>query len=431
MATYYVRKDGNDATGDGSTGNPWLTLNKALSVITSGDTVNFGDGIYQEDNEGMGYCWINARHYASTVTFQAEKGAAGDVTLQGLTSTSLNVRVNNSEHITFKWIKFVSRVYTQDDAFDLRNSNLSYIQFDDCTFTALSDPGHANSAFYGTQSAGFTWSHITLNRCTFNQIGADLCDGLRLSRGAADDVIDAVTVIDCVSTVTRFAIFMRGVTNLYMQNCSGSSSGALGVAGYIGDDADSCIYTTSGLIENCIFSSVSSHSFLIGAGCEDLVATNCTVYGGDYGIVIKQNINTDVEYCTVFGGSVSGIYCKAAIDPIVKHNHITNYRGSLFKVGKGTVDKCSGVIFEHNMLIATGSAGCLEWTDDTGDAGGGVCDYNKYGPRGSGLLGSVRADASVANLAELHAAWADYGDSSNDSHSALIQGKSSLLFLKR
>jgi hypothetical protein len=40
MATYYINADtGNDTTGDGSQGNPWLTLSKANSSSTSGDTI--------------------------------------------------------------------------------------------------------------------------------------------------------------------------------------------------------------------------------------------------------------------------------------------------------------------------------------------------------------------------------------------------------
>ncbi len=50
MANYYVTKAGNDTTGDGSSGAPWLTLAKAESVVLSalGHVVNIGDGTYDE-----------------------------------------------------------------------------------------------------------------------------------------------------------------------------------------------------------------------------------------------------------------------------------------------------------------------------------------------------------------------------------------------
>lgn len=37
-ATYYVTKAGNDTTGDGSVGTPWLTITKAAATVASGDT---------------------------------------------------------------------------------------------------------------------------------------------------------------------------------------------------------------------------------------------------------------------------------------------------------------------------------------------------------------------------------------------------------
>lgn len=47
-ATYYVSTTGNDATGDGSIGNPWLTLYKATSTVTSGNTIHVNAGTYIE-----------------------------------------------------------------------------------------------------------------------------------------------------------------------------------------------------------------------------------------------------------------------------------------------------------------------------------------------------------------------------------------------
>lgn len=46
-ATYYVATTGSDAA-DGSTGTPWLTIGKAATTMTAGDTVNVLDGNYPE-----------------------------------------------------------------------------------------------------------------------------------------------------------------------------------------------------------------------------------------------------------------------------------------------------------------------------------------------------------------------------------------------
>lgn len=47
-ATYHVTKSGNDTTGDGSVGNPWLTVQKGVSSSFAGDNLLVGSGIYLE-----------------------------------------------------------------------------------------------------------------------------------------------------------------------------------------------------------------------------------------------------------------------------------------------------------------------------------------------------------------------------------------------
>lgn len=48
MAEYYVAKTGNDTTGDGSEGLPWLTIQKSLNEVAAGDTVYVKTGTYVE-----------------------------------------------------------------------------------------------------------------------------------------------------------------------------------------------------------------------------------------------------------------------------------------------------------------------------------------------------------------------------------------------
>lgn len=46
--TYYVAKNGNDASSTGNSSNPYLTIQKAASVTAAGDTVIVRDGTYRE-----------------------------------------------------------------------------------------------------------------------------------------------------------------------------------------------------------------------------------------------------------------------------------------------------------------------------------------------------------------------------------------------
>jgi hypothetical protein len=50
MSTIYVSKTGNDTTGNVANGNPYLTISKAITVASNGDTILVNDGIYTESN---------------------------------------------------------------------------------------------------------------------------------------------------------------------------------------------------------------------------------------------------------------------------------------------------------------------------------------------------------------------------------------------
>lgn len=47
-ATYYVATNGNNATGDGSAVNPWLTVQKGVDMMSAGDLLLVGQGDYNE-----------------------------------------------------------------------------------------------------------------------------------------------------------------------------------------------------------------------------------------------------------------------------------------------------------------------------------------------------------------------------------------------
>lgn len=48
MATRFVRLTGDDTTGDGSLGNPYLTIYKATTVVVDNDVIDVGEGTFDE-----------------------------------------------------------------------------------------------------------------------------------------------------------------------------------------------------------------------------------------------------------------------------------------------------------------------------------------------------------------------------------------------
>lgn len=69
-ATYYVSDaTGNDTTGDGSVGNPWKTIQKAVDTVVAGDTILVKAGTYAENvvitTSGTSNNYITLRNYQS------------------------------------------------------------------------------------------------------------------------------------------------------------------------------------------------------------------------------------------------------------------------------------------------------------------------------------------------------------------------------
>jgi len=53
FATYYIATTGNDVTGDGSIGNPWATLYKATTTVTTGNLIYVNAGTYTETQQSV------------------------------------------------------------------------------------------------------------------------------------------------------------------------------------------------------------------------------------------------------------------------------------------------------------------------------------------------------------------------------------------
>jgi len=53
FATFYIATTGNDVTGDGSIGNPWATLYKATTTVTTGNLIYVNAGTYTETQQSV------------------------------------------------------------------------------------------------------------------------------------------------------------------------------------------------------------------------------------------------------------------------------------------------------------------------------------------------------------------------------------------
>lgn len=405
MTTYYVRKTGNDTTGDGSTEKPWLTVYKAITTgipAAGGHTLLIGDGTYVED-DGSGY-WIIYRAFTAMVTIAPESGVLGSVTIRGNGHATYNIWFGSaSSNMTFNKIDWSTATTPTRATILIRGNTSSHLKFTNCNIPfkveVLPNPGQV-------------YSDIVFDACTLNWIICEMEGGTGLV--IKNCFVSGGNVADgCIS--------MSNATGILVENnIVNQTTGVYGIRA--GEDADSSLNTITGLIQGNSVTGID-HCVLIGAGCNGIEVKNNIITGSVvYGLIIKENTGTVVTGNTIIGGSSSTIYCKAAVNPVIQYNRLSASQGHLLLVGKGTTNKSSGVNFQYNTLMGSAASYLLLWPDSTEDAGGGICDYNKYRPKGTGKFGAVRGDASVLTIEELRAAWADYGDASNDSHSWVNMG---------
>lgn len=175
MATYYVRKTGNDSNAGTSPGAAWLTITKALgaSGIESGDTVYIGAGTYRET--------VNVQMTSAT----AETKVIGDVTGEhtgdagevlwtgyttddesgaGATSTCL---LSGRDYLTFEHLTMVaSTVSTAAPVIDGQNvTDSTNITLRRCTFLAAQG-GASRGMIEATASFGTTLNWL-IEECVF------------------------------------------------------------------------------------------------------------------------------------------------------------------------------------------------------------------------------------------------------------------------
>jgi hypothetical protein len=460
---YYVAKTGNDTTGDGSQAAPWLTIGKALTAITAagGKSIGLGAGTYAEDLSGAAGGYMSFPNYTNTVTIGGLTGDRSLRKISGIDGTGgLNVYLQNNKlklqnltaqgysgkaaavHVAGSSLQFVNVAFDGVASTAVRiipTWAISNVSFSDCVMTSTGN----FTIVRIVPTAGNLINLISLTNCTM--IGGAFY-GLELGNGTNAELTN-VTLTGCnigsSAAGTYQSIKVNGVTNLVMTNCAVEQTGGfdnvltlkadgMTITGgtyratashalAIGNDA----VAAANQVQNVVIDGATidgrpgAHALLIGYGGDGAIVRNCTVYGGDHGLVVKHCADAQVLNNNIVGGTATGLYFKAATGAIATGNTIQSAAGHCVQCGVGDGGAKSGnVTLTGNTIVGTGTADIFYWSGDTGDSGGCVVDYNTYILRNGATLGNVRGTA-VTTLAELQAAWAGYGDGSNDSHSTV------------
>lgn len=443
MTTYYVRKTGNDSTGDGSTGAPWLTLAKALTTVPIGGdhTVYIGAGTYSENMSYTNsvYC---GRAFLLPVTLRSESGNRDDVivtsnagytvfyedgasnvfwadlTIQGTgTPAQGTVRFQGAcSAAGFENCNIYA--HNANGGIYASNAKAVVVSLTDCTIERRGDLSVDTRGLYIRPTGGGSVT-ITLTNCTVSG------NGYVGAYFVSNDGSSAVNVTIDGGTYTSTGLFATGAYAILVTGGTVAISNITATRDttptvVLGSDSSTALVTT-GTLAGSTISSGTSHALLIGYNAA-IDVDNCSISGGDYGAVVKMNDGTTLTDCTISGGSIATVFFKGSLTGELSDSRISNSAGVLILVGVGDAgQKCQDLQIDHNTLLGSGTAALFEWSGSSGDAGGGVCDYNEYTPRGSGGFGSVYGTAGITTLAALRAAWNSYDKPANDDNSRLAE----------
>lgn len=167
----YVETTGNDTTGDGSIGNPFATIEKALDTVQDGEAIKIGDGDFAISN------------YATFINREKEYSIIGN----GIT-TVVDVGANiGGQIVNTKRVKiYRMKMKPADDAttYFFSSADYSTVNFEchNVVFTHSDNGLYPGSTF---NSSYFLYSghdlsgkaHAYFYNCTFNVLGSSIAFG--------------------------------------------------------------------------------------------------------------------------------------------------------------------------------------------------------------------------------------------------------------
>lgn len=169
MATWYIATTGNDTTGDGSSALPWLTISKAHTAASSGDTVICKAGTYT----------LVTQVFSKSLTIQGETGDPNDVIFDAGLVTLISVEWSWSAAdltSTIQYIKFcnVSGGPTFECLFQLYNvaPATGTYTFNNCIFDniELTTDAFKSGGLIGLETNTSSSHTLTITSCLFNNI---------------------------------------------------------------------------------------------------------------------------------------------------------------------------------------------------------------------------------------------------------------------
>lgn len=268
MAVWYVRKTGNDTTGNGtSAATAWATIGKALGAgagPVDGDTIAIGGGTYREtvtvglvlSSTGVTVLGDVDGHYtgdAGEVFWTAYD--TNDTTLPATTNPPLNV--NGKDALSFQKLTLHGGKGTPN-VVNL-GTGPQNITFTDCKFVQSVDAVNTHTMIQGTGLADTAWN-LTFDRCIFLS-GKGITMLLTLPSSATANYTASITVKNCIflegADGVRFAA-SGTATGFYAGGFTIQSCTFMGLSGSPVYLASSSLQASAATVTGCVISSIGA-----------------------------------------------------------------------------------------------------------------------------------------------------------------------------
>lgn len=289
---YYVSPSGSNATGTGTLGNPWRTIQFAIDRAYPGDVLNLRGGVYNEQlisvREGT------SGNYITFTTFNNEDAFIdGTGVLSG----------NNGAIISHSYLKLIG--------FTLRNWQHNGMEIFNCQFIELHKI-KATNVTGGIHLTGTVHDFVIDSCIMYDYYGGAGGFGFDATpEGATDRIYNGVIknskaylTAGAFDNCDGFAMGHEGVANIYLYNCE--------VYG-VGDGFD---ISGAGIkLERC-----SAHNSSYGGGYklwrDSVILINCIGYNNstnvelDFDFPTSRGVKAHLINCTFFGSWNANIYIE-------------------------------------------------------------------------------------------------------------------------
>jgi hypothetical protein len=203
MATYYIAATGNDSTGTGTVGNPWLTLSKAVSASASGDTINVAAGAI---------IWRDQ----TTTTPRTLVGAGAGLTIFDSTANvNAGKVVWELQNWTISGITFQNAICYGNGVFQIFSTN-AFVTFNSCIFKNFSTSSGSTGLYnaYGGAVGTFNFTACLW----YGALAFATTDGVFLASSTIVANLTNCTWYQNAAAAATFCITRGGTTTVNLIN---------------------------------------------------------------------------------------------------------------------------------------------------------------------------------------------------------------------